>query len=92
MCERGDDRDGRKVGPVAPAIPREQLQSGHRGVGADEEVGQGRDLGSLSLAVSQECFPSQERRFERDREPGNDSAGSTSSISSMVATPIETSA
>jgi hypothetical protein len=50
-------------------MPRERLQSGHRGVGPDEEVRQGRDLGSLPLSVSQEGFPGQERRFERDREP-----------------------
>jgi hypothetical protein len=55
----GDDRYRRKVRPVPPAIPRELLQSGHRDVGTDEEVGD-----------EQEGFVSQERRFERDREPG----------------------
>jgi len=44
LCANGgDDRDGRKVGPVAPAITREQLLSGHRGVAPMKKSGNGRD-------------------------------------------------
>lgn len=81
-----------EVGAVTAGVPSQQGQSCDGRMCADVEIGQRRTACPTLALVREKAFAGQKSGFPGKGSRRNESAGSTSSSSSMRSNPTETSA